>query len=336
MKKTRVIKTVILITLVLGTRSSFAEIHVVGSGTVYPFTVKVAEVFASKSSAKIPRVEGIGTGAGIKLYCSPSTSVRPQLLNASRLIKDEEREQCEKNGRSNLVEMNIGYDGVVLIRGLKNSNAQLTLYQLYRAIARYVPNSDETNFIENSTKFWSEIDSSLPKTKIEIYGPYAASGTRDTIDTLIVENICKKIKSSKQLSKADFEKYCRSIRIDGGYIETGDNFSLTVSKVSRSQNAFGLVGFSYLIENKNKVGSVAIESVIPTIKSISNGTYPYSRKLYLYATEAEMKSNQELNEFLKEYFSERAIGENGYVTKIGLIASPLENRKQLRTYLNKK
>ena len=294
-------------------------IRIVGSSTVYPFTTTVAEQFAKKSNAPTPIVEATGTGGGMKMFCSGNGEDTPDAVNASRPMKDEEKKTCAENGVNNIVETVIGIDAIVLAMAKEHPGMNLTTHDIYMALAKYVMIDGE--FIENPVKTWSDIRPDLPNDKIEVLGPPPTSGTRDSFVELVMEKECKADikKNNITLSEEDEKTYCKSVREDGAYVEAGENDNLIVQKLQANPAALGIFGYSFLEENLSTLQGVVINDVAPEYEVIAAGEYPISRKLYVYFKGDHFDYIPNLKEFMEEYQSKDAIGEEGYLADKGLI-----------------
>ena len=205
-------------------------ISIVGSSTVYPFATVVAEQFGKTSGFKTPKIESTGSGGGFKLFCGGVGVEHPDITNASRAIKASEQKKCANNGVKDIVEVKIGYDGIVLANSKKASVLKLTRKDIFMALAKQVPGADG-KLIANPYKTWKDVNSSLPAVAIEVLGPPPTSGTRDAFVVLAMEGGAKKFKSLAALEKSDkkaFKKVPRTLREDGGYIEAGENDNLIV------------------------------------------------------------------------------------------------------------
>ena len=294
-------------------------IRIVGSSTVYPFTTTVAEQFANKTGTPTAIVEATGTGGGIKMFCSGNGEDTPDAVNASRPMKEEEKKTCAENGVNNIAEITIGIDAIVLAMSRDHSAVKLSTKDIYTALAKYV--LVDGSFVENPVKTWSDIRPDLPSDKIEVLGPPPTSGTRDSFVELVLEKECKSaIKEAGLTVSADDEKkFCKSVREDGAYIEAGENDNLIVQKLQNNPTAFGIFGYSFLEENTNIIQGVVINDVVPDYDAIAAGEYPISRKLYVYFKGDHFDTIPNLKEFMEEYQSENAIGEEGYLIDKGLI-----------------
>jgi phosphate transport system substrate-binding protein len=304
------------------------QIRIVGSSTVYPFTTAVAEQFGKGGQFPTPVVESTGTGGGFKLFCAAVGENQPDVTNASRAIKKSEFDDCTKNGVSEIVELKIGFDGLTVANSSAGPDLKLTKTQIFLALAKEVPGPDG-RLIANPYKTWNEIDPSLPAEKIEALGPPPTSGTRDSFLELVMEVGAAKIESLAALKKADakaFETVWKSVREDGAYIDAGENDNLIVQKLEANPQAVGIFGYSFLEENAAKIKGAAIDGVVPTYETISAGEYPVARPLFVYFKKQHIGVIPGLQEFVDEFASDKAIGDDGYLAAKGLVPLPADER----------
>jgi phosphate transport system substrate-binding protein len=307
------------------------QIRVVGSSTVYPFTTAVAEAFG-KTGNKTPVVESTGTGGGMKLFCAGVGADHPDVTNASRRMKKGEYEQCQKNGVKDVVEINIGFDGLTVAQSKAGPAIKLTLGQLFLALAKEVPGQDG-KLVANPYKNWSDIDKSLPNVKIEVLGPPPTSGTRDSLHELFMEKGAEQVPAVAALKKSDakaFEKAWKTLREDGAYVEAGENDNVIVAKLESNKNAFGVFGYSFLEENLAKLRGVALDGVAPEFDEITSGKYKGARRMYVYVKKQHVGTIPGLDKFAAEYVSTKAIGEDGYLSKKGLVTLPKAEADAMR------
>jgi phosphate transport system substrate-binding protein len=308
------------------------QIRIVGSSTVYPFTTTVAEQFGKSSGMKTPVVESTGTGGGMKLFCAGVGEGHPDATNASRRMKKGEFQDCQKNGVKDIVEIKVGFDGLTIAQSKQGAPMKLSLAQVFLALAKEVPGPDG-KLVANPNKNWSDIDKSLPNVKIEVLGPPPTSGTRDSLHELFMEVGAGQIPALKALSASDpkaFEKAWKSIREDGAYVEAGENDNVIVAKLESNKNAFGIFGYSFLEENAAKLRGVAIDDVAPSYESISGGKYKGSRALWVYVKKQHIGLVPGIDKFAAEYVSAKAIGEDGYLAKKGLVTLPKSEADTVR------
>lgn len=307
-------------------------IYIVGSSTVYPFSTVVAERFGRATQFKTPKVESTGSGGGLKLFCDGVGVDHPDITNASRAIKQSEIDICASNGVTDVVEVKIGYDGIVIANAINSPSVDLSRTDIFLALAKEVPGEGDGELIENPYETWSDVNPALPDVRIEVLGPPPTSGTRDAFVELAMEGGCKTIPWIKELKNTDKDSYkaiCHTIREDGAFVEAGENDNLIVQKLEANPNAFGIFGFSFLDQNSEKVKGAMVDSVEPSFDAIADGDYPVSRPLYFYVKKAHVDVIPGLRGLLREFTSERAWGDEGYLSDRGLIPMPEEERGQV-------
>lgn len=313
-------------------------INIVGSSTVYPFAKVVTEKFAKKTGLPLPELRSTGSGGGFKLFCAGPKQKKPDISNASRSINKAEYNQCIRNGVKKIVEVKIGYDGIVIANSKKALRFKLTTKDIFLALARDVPDGGKKKLIPNPYLFWNEVDPALPSLKIQVYGPPPTSGTRDAFEKLAMEKGCRKftwIKKIKKRHKEQFLDICTSIRQDGVYINSGENDNLIVDKLEANQSAFGIFGYSYLEQNKDDIQGSYINSSLPNFKSISSASYPLSRPLYFYVNKDRAESIPGLKRYLIEFTEDSAWGPKGYLVPRGLIPMSIQERVKYREIARK-
>jgi phosphate transport system substrate-binding protein len=307
-------------------------IYIVGSSTVYPFGTVVAERFGRGTEFKTPKVESTGSGGGFKLFCDGVGVDYPDITNSSRAIKQSEVDRCASNGVTDIVEVKIGYDGIVIANAIGSTAISLSLADIFLALAKEVPGDSDGELIENPYKTWAAVNPELPDMRIEVLGPPPTSGTRDAFVELAMEGGCTSVPWIKALKSRDKDKYkaiCHTIREDGAFVEAGENDNLIVQKLEANPNAFGIFGFSFLDQNTEKVKGASVDGIAPSFDAIAAGDYPVSRPLYFYVKKAHVDVIPGLRGFLREFSSERAWGDEGYLSDRGLIPMPEEERGEI-------
>ena len=307
-------------------------ISIVGSSTVYPFATVVVEQFGKSTSFKTPKVESTGSGGGLKMFCAGVGVETPDVTNASRRIKSSEFETCQKNGVKDVVEIKIGYDGIAIANSKKAAPMEVTLRDIFLALAKDVPDpSGAEKLVANPYKTWKDVNAALPDQAIEVMGPPPTSGTRDAFAELGMEGGCKTfdwIKAMKKVDKKQYKSVCHTVREDGAYVEAGENDNLIVQKLDTNPAALGVFGFSFLDQNRDKIQGSAISGIKPEFETIADGSYPISRPLYFYVKKAHAEVIPGIREYLAEFTSEKAWGEEGYLSDRGLIPMPAEERSK--------
>ncbi|MEW6428003.1 MAG: PstS family phosphate ABC transporter substrate-binding protein [Thermodesulfobacteriota bacterium] len=332
-RRTAVIAAAVAVAGLSATAASARDyITIVGSSTVYPFSTVVAEQFGKSSSFKTPKVESTGSGGGLKLFCAGVGVEHPDITNSSRRIKQSEVDTCQANGVKEIVEVKIGYDGIAVANAKGAAPMQMSRKDLYLALAKEVPNPDGSEtLVANPYKTWQDVNSALPANKIEVLGPPPTSGTRDAFVELVMEEGANSFPWIKAMKKSDekmYKKVSQAVREDGAYIEAGENDNLIVQKLVANPNALGIFGFSFLDQNADKIQGSVIDGKEATFENIASGAYPVSRPLYFYVKKAHAGVIPGIQEYVNEFASEKAWGDNGYLSDKGLIPMPKEEREK--------
>jgi phosphate transport system substrate-binding protein len=334
MRKTPIAAAVLLASAALSTQALARDtISIVGSSTVFPFSTAVAENFGRSGKFKTPKVESTGTGGGMKLFCSGVGVGFPDMTNASRAMKASEFDGCQEKGVKEIVEVPIGFDGIAIANSKETKQFDLTLKDVWLALAKNVPDPKGGDaLVANPYKTWKEVNPALPDTKIEVLGPPPTSGTRDAFVELAMEGGCDAFPAIKAMKKDDEKKHkavCHGIREDGVFVEAGENDNLIVQKLIANPNALGIFGYSFLEQNSNKIQGSKIAGVVPNYDNIASGKYPVSRSLFFYVKKAHVGTIPGIPEFVAEFTSDKAFGEEGYLADKGLIALPKAERAKV-------
>ena len=316
----KIIKTLVCVILATAvtTGQSMAregdQISIVGSSTVFPFSTIVAERFAKNTDFKAPVIESTGTGGGAKLFCSGIGLEHPDVTNASRAMKSSEKEKCAENGITP-VEYMIGFDGITFSNSNKAKKYSLTKEEIFKAVSAKV--MSEGKMVDNNFKTWSDINPSLPNVKIDVLAPPPSSGTRDAFVELVMHDTCKKV---YKMSKADYKASCSALREDGAVTEAGENDNLIIEKLAANQDRFGIFGYSFLDQNKDKVQGSVVNGVAPSMETIADSSYKVSRPLFFYVKQEHVGVIPGLQEFADYFMSLTVSGSP--LEAAGLIPKP--------------
>ena len=300
-----------------GSDSGTRAVRAVGSSTVFPFAKAVGEAAAKASGIKVPVIESTGTGAGMKLFCAGVGAAHPDIENASRRMKKSEYEDCAKNGVKDIVEIQVGLDGIAFAEATGGPGMALTPLDVYKALAANPFGKP------NTAKNWSDVNPALPAEPIQVYGPPSTSGTRDALAELILTKGCETdpaMKALKEKDKDAAKKVCTEMRSDGAYIEQGENDNLIVKKLAQNPKAIGIFGYSFLEENTDTLKGITMSGVAPTYESISDFSYPGARPLYIYVKAAHLKAIKGINEYVAAWVG--AWGKDGLLKKQGMVVAP--------------
>jgi phosphate transport system substrate-binding protein len=294
------------------------SIRAVGSSTVYPFAKQIAESYSlSNPEFKSPLIESTGTGGGIQLFCQGVGAETPDMVNASRRMKASEFDKCEANGVTEIIELQVGLDGIAFASARGGIELDLSPRKVYEALAARPYGGEQT------TETWADVDPALPDIPILVYGPPSTSGTRDALKELVLEAGCDTNPAMEELKARDedeHQKVCTEVRSDGAYVDQGEQDNLIVQKIESNPRSVGVFGFSYLDENKDKVKGLPMNGVDPTYENIASFAYPGARPLYVYVKKAHMRAIPGLDAYLREWVKNWEAG--GPLAKIGLVASP--------------
>ena len=307
-------------------------VYVVGSSTVYPFATVVAERFGRSTAFKTPKIEATGSGGGLKLFCQGIGVDHPDIVTSSRRMRPSEVDACSRTGVEGIIEIKIGYDGIVIANSVRGPQLELSSADIFFALAKRVPSGEPGRLVPNPNNTWADVRVGLPEQRIEVLGPPPTSGTRDVFVELAMETGCTTIDWVAALRERDedaFRSICHTIREDGAFVEAGENDNLIVQKLDGNPRAVGIFGFNFFDQNIEKVKVVRVDGVAPTFEAIEFGGYPVSRPLYLYVKKAHVDVIPGLRGFLREFTSERAWGEEGYLSERGLVPMPEDERREV-------
>ena len=316
---------------IAGAAEARDQISIVGSSTVFPFTTAVAEQFARAGGFQAPVVESTGTGGGMRIFCGGVGESHPDVTGASRAMKSSEYEICVSNGVDSITEILIGYDGIAMAGSREGVQFDISKAELFAALAAEVEVNGE--IVANPHQRWSDINTDLPSITIRVFGPPPTSGTRDAWVELVMEAGCEEYDAIAALEDGNedrFEQVCQTMREDGPFIEAGENDNLIVQRLTSDSGTYGIFGFSFLDQNADVLQGVKVDAVEPTFEAIADGAYPVSRPLFVYVKNAHRGVIPGLTEFVAEYTSERAMGDEGYLIDRGLIPLPQDMREKVQ------
>jgi len=303
-------------------------LQIVGSSTVYPYAQAVSEEFANTTEFPAPVLESTGSGGGLQIFCQGVGVDHPDITNASRAIKDSEKELCAENGVDSITEVQIGSDGLSIAVAREGVAFDATKTEIYQALAAQVPVDGE--LVDNPYTRWNEINPDLPDVEITVYGPPPTSGTRDAFVELAMVAGCMDMPYWQEQGEDAAEEGCAAMRQDGPFIEAGENDNLIVQRLEADPNAYGIFGYSFLFENQDRLKAVAVEGIEPSAETIESGEYGISRPLFFYIKNAHRDVIPGMNEYISEFVSEEAFGPGGYLSERGLVPLGDTRREAVR------
>lgn len=308
------------------------KIKIVGSSTVAPFSTTVAEQFGAISKFPTPIVETTGTGGGFKAFCNGIGPDQPSISNASRPVKPSELELCRKSGVTEIVEVKIGYDGIVLANAKGSPELDLSKAEIFTALAAELPDG-KGGWMPNPHQTWHDVADHLPDMQILVSGPPPTSGTRDAFAELAMEGGAEEIPEVAALKESDpdaFAKKATTIRNDGKWIDSGENDTAIVQTLMKNPDSIGIMGYSFLEQNLDRLKGAHIEGTDPTFDQIASGEYGISRSMFFYVKKQNVNLVPGIEDFISEFTQEDAWGPTGYLVEKGLIPLQEEERQSVR------
>lgn len=297
------------------------ETKIVGSSTVTKFA-QVSKRRMTQHGETI-LIEPTGTSGGFSLFCTSTDAYFAPVAMASRPITDKEKTLCAQNGAGEIREYNLGLSGVVLAKNRKGRALKLRREDIFLALAHITPASaDDCTLVANPRKTWSDVRAGLPNWPIEVYGPPSTSGTRASFIDLALLEGAKQNECMKAVLKADkkkFETIASTLRVDGAWVDAGENDSVIVAAIHRIPHTLGIMGYPQYVMNEDRIAAAAIDEVELAPDTIASGRYPLSRMLRVYAKEDALGANPAARAFIDEITSLKATGQGGYLSDEGLI-----------------
>ena len=294
-------------------------IRIISSSTSYNLMAVAAEEFGQTTEFRVPVVESAGTGRALSLFCSKEASSPYNLAVVSRRIRESERMQCGINNSSDLQEVILGHDGIVIVNSPAVGKLDLGYSHLFKAMISAVPVDGVLS--KNPYINWSQIDRSLPNNDIVIYGPGIGSGTRQVLVELLLRDTCVGNSDVRSLAKDSdtLDSVCSKIRSDGVFLEYGDSVSVVLRKMQSDPKTIAILSYGIYEQNKDRLQLVSVEGVDPTLPNIASGRYRVSRPIYMYYSKKSLSTIGGLERFIQDITSENAVGRFGYLTAKGLI-----------------
>ncbi len=302
------------------------QIQVAGSSTVLPYASIVAEAFGENFDFPTPVVESGGSSAGLKKFCEGVGLNTIDIANASRKIRDREIEACAANGVTEIIEVRIGYDGIVFASQIDGPEfTEFTPDQWYKAMAAEVPMDGK--MVANPAKTWADVDSSLPAVEIQAFIPGTKHGTREVFEEKVLLAGCEESGALEAIQATGLdekaaEKACMSVRTDGASVDIDGDYTETLARIDANPNGVGVFGLAFYENNTDKLKVATMGGVAPSTETIASGEYPVSRPLFFYVKKAHIGEVPGLKEFASFFVSDAVAGPNGPLANYGLVSDP--------------
>lgn len=320
---------------VAGVAHARDQVKIAGSSTVLPFANVVAEQFGKANPKfKTPIVESGGSSAGLKTFCAGVGETTIDIANSSRPIKSTEVEACKAAGVADIMEVKIGYDGIVFASSTKAASFAFEPKHLYLALARDVPQGGK--LVANPYTNWKQIDASFPDQEIRLFIPGEKHGTREVFEEKVMSIGCKDFAEVKALAD-DKARHaaCVSVRKDGRSIDIDGDYTETLARIQSTPTGIGVFGLSFYEQNRDKVKVAPVSGVVPSVDAIATGKYPVSRPLFFYVKKAHLGAIPGLKEYVDFFLSDRMVGPEGAAVDKGLIPMPAAELKAQREKVTK-
>jgi phosphate transport system substrate-binding protein len=302
------------------------QVQIAGSSTVLPYASIVAEAFGENTDFPTPVVESGGSSAGLKRFCEGVGENTIDIANASRQIREKEIKACAENGVTDIMEVRIGYDGIVFAS--QQSGPAFTAFQpsdIFNAIGAKVLVNGEV--VDNPYSNWSEFNADLPDAEIAMFIPGTKHGTREVFEEKVLLKGCEATGAMEAMMKAgmsedDAEDACLDVRQDGRSVDIDGDYTETLARIDANNNGIGVFGLAFYENNTDKLKVATMAGIAPSTETIASGEYPVSRPLFFYVKKAHIGVIPGLKEFAQFFVADELAGPGSPLANYGLVADP--------------
>jgi phosphate transport system substrate-binding protein len=301
------------------------NVQIAGSSTVLPYAAIVAEFFGENTDFPTPVVESGGSSAGLKRFCEGVGENTIDIANASRAIKDSEIAICAENGVTDIVEVRIGYDGIVFASDINGNSFAFTPSDWYTALAAEMPMDGA--MVANPNIDWAQVNADFADQPIMAFIPGTKHGTREVFEEKVLLQGCEDSGAlaamiEMGMDEGAAESTCMAVRTDGLSVDIDGDYTETLARIQADTNGIGVFGLSFYENNTDKLQVATMSDVVPTTQSISTGEYPVSRPLYFYIKAAHVGVIPGLQEFASFFVADELAGPSGPLADYGLVSDP--------------
>ena len=315
-----------LTALAATTAAARDQVQVAGSSTVLPYASIVAEAFGENTDFPTPVVESGGSSAGLKRFCQGVGTEHSDIANASRAIREKEIKACAENGVTDIIEVRIGYDGIVFASQINGPDySAFTPSDIFNALAPRV--MVDGALVDNPYTQWAEFNADLPAEDILAFIPGTKHGTREVFEEKVVAAGCEATGAMEAMiaggmSEDDAEDACLEVRTDGRSVDIDGDYTETLASIDANANAIGVFGLAFYENNTDKLKVATMSGVSPSTETIASGEYPVSRPLYFYVKKAHIGVIPGLKEFAQFFVADELAGPDGPLAAYGLVSDP--------------
>lgn len=302
------------------------QVQVAGSSTVLPYASIVAEAFGENFDFPTPVVESGGSSAGLKRFCEGVGENTIDIANASRKIKDKEVKACAEAGVSDIIEVRIGYDGIVFASDIAGNAFEFTPVDWFLALSDTVMVDGE--LVANPNKSWKDVNAAFPDQPIQAFIPGTKHGTREVFEDKVILAGCEEtgafeaLKAANGDDKKAAEKACISLRTDGVSVDIDGDYTETLARIESNKDGIGVFGLAFYENNTDKLQVATMSGIVPSTESIATGEYPVSRPLYFYIKKAHIGVIPGLKEYAEFFVADEIAGPDGPLAQYGLVSDP--------------
>ena len=302
------------------------NVQVAGSSTVLPYASIVAEAFGENFDFPTPVVESGGSSSGLRRFCEGVGENTIDIANASRAIRDREIAACAENGVTDIIEVRIGYDGIVFASQIDGpAYTAFTPSDLFNALAPKVMVDGE--LVDNPHTLWSDFNSDLPASEILAFIPGTKHGTREVFEEKVIAAGCEATGAmaammAAGMSEDDAEDACLEVRTDGRSVDIDGDYTETLARIDANENGIGVFGLAFYENNTDKLKVATMSGVAPSTETIATGEYPVSRPLFFYIKKAHIGVIPGLKEFAAFFVADEVAGPDGPLAQYGLVSDP--------------
>ena len=306
--------------------SAREQVQVAGSSTVLPYASIVAEAFGENFDFPTPVVESGGSSAGLKRFCEGLGENTIDIANASRKIREGEVAECAANGVTDIIEVRIGYDGIVFASQIDGpAFTAFTPEQWYKALA--AEHFVDGNLVPNAMTTWDQVDPSLPAVEIQAFIPGTKHGTREVFEEKVILAGCEEGGFMQAMLDAGVDEdtaegKCMAIRTDGRSVDIDGDYTETLARIDANANGIGVFGLAFYENNTDKLKVATMGGVVPSTESIASGEYPVSRPLFFYIKKAHIGVIPGLKEYAQFFVADEVAGPSGPLAQYGLVSDP--------------
>ncbi len=302
------------------------NVQVAGSSTVLPYASIVAELFGENTDFPTPVVESGGSSAGLKRFCEGVGENTIDVANASRAIREKEIKACAENGVTDIMEVRIGYDGIVFAS--QQSGPAFTAFEpadIFNALGAKV--LKDGAIVDNPYNTWAEFNGDLPDVEIAGFIPGTKHGTREVFEEKVLLIGCEKTGAMEAMiaggmSEDDAEDACLDVRTDGKSVDIDGDYTETLARIDTNPNGIGIFGLAFYENNTDKLKVATMSGIAPSTETISTGEYPVSRPLFFYVKKAHIGVIPGLKEYAQFFVADEIAGPTSPLANYGLVADP--------------